>query len=219
MIGCQLTVIQVNVRLIHWYADFYNALQKLDVPVIVTQIGVFFALAGAAAGLYLIGRYVKKVLQIRWRRRLTDTLVQGWTSRKAFWFLGPALLGERAIDNPDQRIAEDCNLFCEFILGRDEGSRSGVLDFAMNLVGLYTYATLLWQLSNFTLSFNAAWDRLRNPEIHVLGRAALCDNGDHAHSRARPSAVRAACRGTEARSGFPFGADRMCGRTHPPSPC
>ena len=25
----------------------------------------------------------------------------------------------------------------------------------MNLVGLYTYATLLWQLSNFTLSFNA----------------------------------------------------------------
>ena len=155
VIGCQLTVIQVNVRLIHWYADFYNALQKLDVPVIVTQIGVFFALAGAAAGLYLIGRYAKKVLQIRWRRRLTDTLVQGWTSRKAFWFLGPALLGERAIDNPDQRIAEDCNLFCEFILGRDEGSRSGVLDFAMNLVGLYTYATLLWQLSNFTLSFNA----------------------------------------------------------------
>ena len=116
-------------RLIQWYADFYNALQKLDVPVIVTQIGVFFALAGAAAGLYLVGRYAKKVLQIRWRRRLTDTLVQGWTSRKAFWFLGPALLGERAIDNPDQRIAEDCNLFCEFILGRDEGSRSGVLDF------------------------------------------------------------------------------------------
>ena len=51
------TVIQVNVRLIQWYADFYNALQKLDVPVIVTQIGVFFALAGAAAGLYLVGRY------------------------------------------------------------------------------------------------------------------------------------------------------------------
>ena len=76
VIGCQLTVIQVNVRLIQWYADFYNALQKLDVPVIVTQIGVFFALAGAAAGLYLVGRYARKVLQIRWRRRLTDTLVQ-----------------------------------------------------------------------------------------------------------------------------------------------
>jgi putative ATP-binding cassette transporter len=155
VIGCQLTVIQVNVRLIQWYADFYNALQKLDGPVIISQIGVFFTFAGAAAGLYLVGRYARKVLQIRWRRRLTDTLVQGWTSRKAFWLLGPALLGEPAIDNPDQRIAEDSNLFCEFILGRDEGSRSGVLDFVMNLVGLYAYAMLLWQLSTFTLSFNA----------------------------------------------------------------
>jgi putative ATP-binding cassette transporter len=154
VVGCQLTVIQVNVRLIQWYADFYNALQKLDVSAIVTQIGVFFTFAGAAAGLYLIGRYAKKVLQIRWRRRLTETLVHGWTSRKAYWFLSPGLIGDNAIDNPDQRIAEDCNLFCEFILGKDEGSRSGVLDFVMNLVGLYTYATLLWQLSTFALSFD-----------------------------------------------------------------
>jgi vitamin B12/bleomycin/antimicrobial peptide transport system ATP-binding/permease protein len=155
VIGCQFTVIQVNVRQIQWYADFYNALQKLDVPVIVTQIGVFFMLAGAASALYLVGRYARKVLQIRWRRRLTDTLVQGWTSRKAYWLLSPIPTGAQAIDNPDQRVAEDCNLFCEFILGRDEGTRSGVLDFAMNMVGLYTYATLLWQLSAFALSLNA----------------------------------------------------------------
>ena len=155
VIGCQFAVIQVNVRSIQWYADFYNALQKLDVPVIVAQIGVFFALAAAAAGLYLVGRYARKVLQIRWRRRLTRTLVDAWTSRKAFWLLGPVLAGDKAIDNPDQRIAEDCIMFCEFILGRDEGSRSGVLDFVMNLVGLYTYATLLWQLSTFALPFNA----------------------------------------------------------------
>lgn len=155
VIGCQFTVIQVNVRQIQWYADSYNALQKLDVPVIINQIGVFFALAGAAAGLYLIGRYARKILQIRWRRRLTDTLIDGWTSRKAYWLLGPVPTGAQTIDNPDQRIAEDCNLFCEFILGRDEGTRSGVLDFVMNLVGLYTYATLLWQLSNYALSFNA----------------------------------------------------------------
>ncbi|MDQ8729593.1 SbmA/BacA-like family transporter [Bradyrhizobium sp. LHD-71] len=154
VIGCQYAAIQVTVRSIQWYADFYNALQKLDVPVITGQIGVFFALAGASAALYLVGRYARKVLQIRWRRRLTDTLVDGWLANKAYWLLSPPLV-ERAIDNPDQRIAEDCNLFCEFILGRDEGLRSGVLDFVMKLVGLYTYATLLWQLSTFTLSFNA----------------------------------------------------------------
>jgi vitamin B12/bleomycin/antimicrobial peptide transport system ATP-binding/permease protein len=155
VIACQFTAIQVNVRLIQWYADFYNALQKLDVPVIVTQIGVFFTFAGAAAGLYLVGRYAKKVLQIRWRRRLTDALVGGWTTRKAYWFLSPGVVGDRTIDNPDQRIAEDCNMFCEFILGKDEGTRSGVLDFVMNLVGLYTYAALLWQLSTYTLTLSA----------------------------------------------------------------
>lgn len=154
VIGCQYAGIQVSVRSIQWYADFYNALQKLDVPVILTQIGIFFLLAAASSGLYLVGRYAKKVLQIRWRRRLTDTLIDGWTSHKAHWFLSPVLAGERAIDNPDQRIAEDCNLFCEFILGKDEGSRSGVLDFLMNLVGLYTYAALLWQLATFTLSLD-----------------------------------------------------------------
>jgi vitamin B12/bleomycin/antimicrobial peptide transport system ATP-binding/permease protein len=155
VIGCQYAVIQVNVRQIHWYADFYNALQKLDVPVIISQIWVFFLLAGISAGLYLVGRYARKILLIRWRRRLTDTVVESWTAHKAHWLLSPVLAGERSIDNPDQRVAEDCNMFCEFILGRDEGARSGVLDFVMNTVGLYTYASLLWQLATFTLSLSA----------------------------------------------------------------
>jgi vitamin B12/bleomycin/antimicrobial peptide transport system ATP-binding/permease protein len=153
VIACQFAGIQVNVRLIQWNADFYNALQKLDVPAAITQIGVFFALAGSAAGLYLVARFVRKVLQIRWRRRLTETLVEGWTTHKAFWLLSPALARDKVIDNPDQRIAEDCGLFPEFILGRDEGMRSGVLDFVMSLVALYSYATVLWQLATFTLSF------------------------------------------------------------------
>ncbi len=151
VVCCQYAAIQVKVKMIHWYADFYNALQKLDVPVITSQIGVFFALAFTAAGIYLVGRYARKILQIRWRRRLTVTLVEQWTSRKAYWLLSPGLIGGRVVDNPDQRIAEDSIMFCEFMLGRDEGSRSGVLDFIMNIVALYTYATLLWQLSTYAL--------------------------------------------------------------------
>ncbi|ETR76665.1 ABC transporter permease [Afipia sp. P52-10] len=154
VIACQFASIRINVRLIQWNADFFNALQKLDVSAAVTQIGVFFALAGALSGLYLSGRYIRKVLQLRWRRQLTETLVDRWTARKAFWLLSPALVRDKVIDNPDQRIAEDCNLFTEFILGRDEGMRSGILDFVMSLVALYSYATVLWQLATFTLSFS-----------------------------------------------------------------
>ena len=95
VIACQYGAIQVNVRLIQWYADFYNALQKLDVPVIVTQIGVFFTFACAAAGLYLVGRYAKKVLQIRWRRRLTDSWCRAGPRAKHTGSSAPALSATR----------------------------------------------------------------------------------------------------------------------------
>ncbi len=42
----ELTGIQITLRLIHWSADFYNALQKLDAPAAIKQIGVFCLLIG-----------------------------------------------------------------------------------------------------------------------------------------------------------------------------
>ncbi|MBR1222307.1 ABC transporter ATP-binding protein/permease [Bradyrhizobium sp. U87765 SZCCT0131] len=159
VIVTQLIGIQIQLRMVQWSADFYNALQKLDAPTAVTQIGVFAALAGGSAASYLVGRYTRKALQIRWRRRLSQQFLECWTANKALWLLHPSLAppadGAAApIDNPDQRIAEDCNLFVGFILGSDDGARSGVLDFVMSLVGLVSYVLLLWQLATFALSFS-----------------------------------------------------------------
>jgi putative ATP-binding cassette transporter len=145
IIGCQIASIQITLRLTQWSADFYNALQRLDAPTAVTQVGIFAVLIGTSAGLYLVSSFARQHLQIRWRRRLTDAVLDRWLPAKAYWFLQPSL-GGASIDNPDQRIAEDCREFVESILTK-------VLDFLMSLIGLVSFVTLLWQLSTFPLSF------------------------------------------------------------------
>lgn len=154
IIACQLAVIQVTLRQVQWSADFFNALQKVDAQAAITQIGIFAILTCISAALYLVARYCKRLLQFRWRQRLSETLLDRWTATKAYWFLHPSLRSETSIDNPDQRIAEDCNMFPEFILGSQDGAtRTGVLDFIMSLIGLVSYVMLLWQLSTLALQF------------------------------------------------------------------
>lgn len=154
IIACQLAVIQVTLRLVQWSADFFNALQKIDAQAAISQIGVFAILTVISASLYLVARYCKRLLQFRWRQRLSETLLDRWTDTKAYWFLHPSLRSGQGIDNPDQRIAEDCNMFPEFILGAQDGAgRTGVLDFIMSLIGLVSYVMLLWNLSTFALQF------------------------------------------------------------------
>ncbi len=173
IVALKLIGIQVGVRMITWYADFYNALQKLDMQVATKQAGVFFLLAGCSAGLYLAGKYLRQHLNIRWRRRLTEVLTDRWLSSKAYWMLHPSLSkpgveGGPVVDNPDQRIAEDCNIFVEFILGTDSDMRNGVLDFVVSLVGLVTFATVLWNLSTFPLSFGAFGYDIEIPRYMIL---------------------------------------------------
>lgn len=173
VVALKLVGIQISVRLLTWYADFYNALQKLDVPVAVQQAGVFFLLTGCSAGLYLAGKYLRQHLNIRWRRRLTEVLSERWLASRAYWMLHPSLAqpggkDRPAVDNPDQRIAEDCNMFVEFILGTDSDMRNGVLDFVVSLVGLVTFATVLWNLSTFSLSFSLFGYAVEIPRYMVV---------------------------------------------------
>jgi putative ATP-binding cassette transporter len=146
VVACQLAIIQVTLRQVQWSADFYNALQRVDAQAAVTQVGVLGIIVAISASLYLISTYCKRVLQIRWRRRLSNTLLDRWTATRAYWLLHPSLGGETQIDNPDQRIADDCRIFAASILG-------SVLDFLLSLVGLVSYVMLLWQLSTFALQF------------------------------------------------------------------
>ncbi|PTM60187.1 ABC transporter ATP-binding protein/permease [Phreatobacter oligotrophus] len=138
-----LAGIQVTIRLIGWTNDFYSALQRLDVPAATHQIGVFFLLVAISASLHLAAAWLRKLLQLRWRRTLTEASLDAWLAGRAYWHLRERS-GE-GLDNPDQRIAEDCQVFVHRLT-------TEALELMTNLVALWSYVAILWSLSTFPLS-------------------------------------------------------------------
>lgn len=134
--------IAVSLRMIAWSAAFYDALQRVDGNEILKQIGVFAALTLTSAVLYLIGRCLQQVLQIRWRTALTDEVLSRWLRNQTHWKLR---LGGQGVDNPDQRIAEDCRLFAQLFITQGLG-------LVNELVAVVSYFSVLWSLSTFALS-------------------------------------------------------------------
>ncbi|MGL4668216.1 MAG: ABC transporter ATP-binding protein/permease, partial [Saezia sp.] len=111
------------------------------------QIGVYAILIGITTLLYVSATYLRQLIQIRWRTTLTKATLNQWMHNKAYWKLNTSDTSN--LDNPDQRIAEDCKVFVEKLTGNGDG----VLDFFTGLVGLVTYVVVLWNLSDFALEF------------------------------------------------------------------
>lgn len=140
-----LAGVHVTVRLIRWTNDFFTALQKLDVPAATQQIGVFFVLVAISAALNLSAGWLRKLLQIRWRQGLTDAALDAWLRGKAYWHLRERQ--ENGLDNPDQRIADDCRIFVYRLT-------TEALELMTNVVALVSYGAILWSLSTFPLAFS-----------------------------------------------------------------
>jgi putative ATP-binding cassette transporter len=139
----ELGSVYTGVRLIQWTGEFYSAIQAVDGPEIVRQIGMFAAIVALNSVRGLTGAYLRKMLEILWRKSLTDHALELWTANKAYWHMANAMRDR--VDNPDQRIADDCRIFITRML-------SEALDLVSRIVGLFSYLALLWGLSNFPLS-------------------------------------------------------------------
>nr|WP_319529656.1 ABC transporter ATP-binding protein/permease [uncultured Cohaesibacter sp.] len=145
LLAASLTQIYISTLFIDWNKDFYDALQKIEISETIRQTWIFLALTAASAGLYLCGEYVRKILLIFWRQRLNDKILDVWLDDKSYWRMQPGM-GDLGIDNPDQRIAEDCRVFIEHLLEH-------TIDLITRVVGLFTYLTILWSLASFPLHF------------------------------------------------------------------
>lgn len=140
VLALSLGSIKITLLMIAWTADFYNALEKVDAAEAIRQIGIFALLVGLNVLRALAADYIRKLLQICWRRALTTISLDRWLTGKAYWHLQQT----QTIDNPDQRIADDCKLFVNGLL-------TETLDLITAIVGLFSYVALLWSLSTFPL--------------------------------------------------------------------
>lgn len=82
--------------------------------------------------------YVRQILEIKWRKWMTDKYLDRWLGHQTYYRLQVA--GQDDMDNPDQRIADDVNSFVNLTLGLFVG----VLKQATSLVA---FVVILWNLS------------------------------------------------------------------------
>jgi vitamin B12/bleomycin/antimicrobial peptide transport system ATP-binding/permease protein len=134
-----LNLLQVglNVLINYWRNAFYNALQNYDEAEFVRQLGIFCGLAAAFIVCMVYQTYLTQMLQIRWRRWLTHRYLNRWLDHRAYYKMQ---LKAGPTDNPDQRIADDLNLFTNFSLNLSQNLLSSV-------VTLFSFVFILWSLS------------------------------------------------------------------------
>lgn len=142
VVALKLGGVYTTLRIISWTKDFYSALEAVDAGAALTQIGVFGIIVLLNSIRELSAQYLNKLVLIRWRRSLTEAVRDQWLADKAYLGIGGSGAG---VDNPDQRIADDCRLFIN-------GMLSEALDLITNIVAIFSYVALLWQLSSFPLS-------------------------------------------------------------------
>jgi putative ATP-binding cassette transporter len=133
----ELSIVGINVMLNQWNNRFYNALQDRNWDAFVTELLVFGGLATAYILLAVYQLYLNQWLQIRWRQWMTGAYLDHWLEGANHYRM--QLLGDAA-DNPDQRIAEDIQLFVERTLALGIGLLGA-------LVTLGSFVVILWALS------------------------------------------------------------------------
>jgi putative ATP-binding cassette transporter len=137
IVAMNLGIVYVNVLFSDWNNRFYNALQQHDFPRFIHELEYFCVLAAVFIVIAVYQTYLTQMLEIRWRRWLTDRYLGDWLAGHAYYRLQ---LGAYRADNPDQRIADDMLLFVESTLTLTLGLLSSV-------VTLFSFAAILWRLS------------------------------------------------------------------------
>jgi vitamin B12/bleomycin/antimicrobial peptide transport system ATP-binding/permease protein len=137
VIAIELSLVALQVVLNQWYNRFYNTLQDRDWNAFVSAILFFCALAAIYTVLVVYQTYVNQWLQIRWRRWMTEDYLRQWLNAANHYRM--QLLGDAA-DNPDQRIADDLQLFVDYTLTIGTGLLNSV-------VTLGSFIVILWALS------------------------------------------------------------------------
>jgi putative ATP-binding cassette transporter len=137
VVALNLGVVFINVLLNKWNNTFYDALQNKDYAIFLHQLILFSVLAGAFIILTVYQLYLNQMLQIRWRSWFTDRYLRAWLTESTYYRM-QFLAG--GADNPDQRVAEDINLFISSTLNLAIGGLRAV-------VTLISFVDILWGLS------------------------------------------------------------------------
>ncbi len=145
-----LAMVYLTVLLNQWNNAFYSALQDKNMAAFRGQLFRVTWLITIFIFLAVYQVYLNQMLEIRWRRWLTDRYLRAWLTDGAYYRMQ---LQATETDNPDQRIAEDVQLLAAHTLGLFTGGLRAT-------VTLVTFVAILWGLSgslHVTVGEYAIW--------------------------------------------------------------
>ena len=145
-----LLIVGITILFTYWQRSLFNSLESKDWSAFISlliswhvhpeeglTIG-FTPLLIAHVLCTVYSLYLKQSLQIQWRSWMTDYCQSLWLKDRTYFRMH--LTNNKEADNPDQRIAEDINLFVE---------KSLTLGFGLlqTTVSMLSFLVLLWALS------------------------------------------------------------------------
>ncbi len=154
--------VRIQVLLSYYFNDVYSALQTAlqglgagneqvrdsGIRGFWFAIAIFAILATIYVARYMLDIYLMQLFIIRWRVWLTDRLTADWLDHRAY-YRGRFI--DHTIDNPDQRIQQDIDIFTTGYStpNTPNYSTATVLLFgAVNaVVSVISFAAILWNLS------------------------------------------------------------------------
>ncbi|MEW6561447.1 MAG: ABC transporter ATP-binding protein/permease [Pseudomonadota bacterium] len=137
VLAMNLALVWVNVKLTQWNGEFFNALQAKNFGAFKQLLLFFTGYAFLYIALAVYSQYFLQMLQISWRRWMTEVFLKDWLAGGTHYRMS---LRQGNTDNPDQRIADDIGGFIN-------GSLNLFFGFVSSLVTLFSFLFMLWTLS------------------------------------------------------------------------
>ncbi|SCM81537.1 ABC transporter domain protein [uncultured Sporomusa sp.] len=137
LILCTGLLVLLHMQLNNWQVGFYNHLQQHNFTGFyhaLIQFALICSILVATSGWQT---HVKMLLQLRWRQWLTNKYITLWLHKQNYFHMKFLV---KAIDNPDQRIGEDIQLFVTHSLDLAVG-------LLRHLITLIVFSVVLWRLS------------------------------------------------------------------------
>ena len=137
--GMLLVIILLNLAAAYamnqWNRAIFDALEKKEAATVLSLSMVYVAILLVSVGFAVAQVYARMTLQRRWRKWLTDTMVDRWLKSGRYYQLN-LVSGDHK--NPEHRIAEDVRIATESPVDFVSGVTSAFLSAATFIVVLWT---------------------------------------------------------------------------------
>jgi len=162
LIGLLFAISGLNVVNSYVGRDFMTAISGRDRAGFVRQAALYLCVFAASTGVGVFQSFAEQRLGLLWRSWLTGQLITRYLAGRTYYWLKETA----AVDNPDQRIAEDVKAFTATTL-------SFTLIFLNGTFTMVAFAGVLWTISRLLFVVAVGYAVLGSLMTILLGRPLI----------------------------------------------